>query len=269
MMIEPPKPDHEPHTVESDDAESAAPLPAETQTFQSAPVAAPIPKRIGQYSIKRAIASGGMGTVYEALQEKPRRTVAVKVMRQGIASRSALRRFDYEAQLLARLRHPGIAQVYNAGIHRDGDVTVPYFAMEYIVGGKPVTKYVKDKKLGTRERMKLFSDVCEAVHHGHQKGIIHRDLKPSNILVDSSGQVKIIDFGVARCTDSDMAVTTLQTDVGQLIGTLQYMSPEQCAADPHDIDTRSDVYALGVVFYEMLCGRAKDLRQRPRHRPGA
>ncbi|MEK7756736.1 MAG: protein kinase, partial [Planctomycetota bacterium] len=103
--------------------------------------------------------------------------------------------------------------------------------------------------------MELFAKVCDAIHHGHQKGIIHRDLKPSNILVDSTGQVKIIDFGVARSTDSDMAVTTLQTDVGQLIGTLQYMSPEQCDADPHDIDTRSDVYALGVVFYEMLCGK--------------
>ncbi len=215
----------------------------------------PIPKRIGHYHIKRVLASGGMGTVYEATQEKPRRTVALKLMKHGIASRSALRRFDYESQILARLRHPGIAQVYEAGTHRDDTGTVPYFAMEYVVGAKPITQYVKEKNLGTRQRIALFTKVCEAIHHGHQKGIIHRDLKPSNILVDTQGQVKIIDFGVARGTDSDMAVTTLQTDVGQLVGTLQYMSPEQCEADPHDIDTRSDVYALGVVFYELLCDR--------------
>jgi len=213
----------------------------------------PIPKRIGHYHIKRVLAAGGMGTVYEATQEKPRRTVALKLMRHGIASRSALRRFDYESQILARLRHPGIAQVYEAGTHRDDTGTVPYFAMEYVIGAKPITQYVREKKLGTRQRMTLFTQVCEAIHHGHQKGIIHRDLKPSNILVDTQGRVKIIDFGVARGTDSDMAVTTLQTDIGQLVGTLQYMSPEQCEADPHDIDTRSDVYALGVVFYEMLC----------------
>ena len=224
------------------------------------------PKRIGHYHVKRAIASGGMGTIYEATQEKPRRTVALKLMRHGIASRSALRRFEYESQILARLRHPGIAQVYEAGTHRDDTGTTPYFVMEYIVGAKPITQYVQDKKLGTRERMKLFCDVCEAVHHGHQKGIIHRDLKPSNILVDSSGQLKIIDFGVARSTDSDMAVTTLQTDVGQLIGTLQYMSPEQCTADPHDIDTRSDVYALGVVLYELLTGQLPyDIRNKAIH----
>ena len=148
MTVEPPKPDHEPDTIESDDTESAGLPPTETQTQQSAPSAAPIPKRIGQYRIKRAIASGGMGTVYEALQEKPRRTVAVKLMRTGIASRSALRRFEYESQLLARLRHPGIAQVYDAGTHKGGEVTVPYFAMEYIIGAKPVTDYAKQKKLG-------------------------------------------------------------------------------------------------------------------------
>jgi tetratricopeptide (TPR) repeat protein/tRNA A-37 threonylcarbamoyl transferase component Bud32 len=213
-----------------------------------------IPKRIGQYRIKRVIASGGMGTVYEAMQEQPRRTVAVKVMRPGVASRSALRRFEFESQLLARLQHAGIAQVYEAGTHDDGTGAVPFFAMEYIPNAKSITEYAKEKRLGTRDRLRLFAPVCDAVHHGHQKGIIHRDLKPGNILVDSHGVPKIIDFGVARATDSDLAVTTLQTDVGQLIGTVQYMSPEQCEADPHDIDTRSDVYALGVVLYELLAG---------------
>ena len=266
MNIDPPSHDRDPDDEllrrakdQTDDPPPASPAPAaeptRTETIAADEPVGAIPKRVGQYHIKRAIASGGMGTVYEAVQEKPRRTVAVKLMRAGIASRSALRRFEYESQLLARLRHPGIAQVYDAGTHRDGEVTVPYFAMEYIPNAQPLNEYAKEKKLSTRERIELFAHVCEAVHHGHQKGIIHRDLKPSNILVDSSGQVKIIDFGVARSTDSDMAITTLQTDVGQLIGTLQYMSPEQCAADPHDIDTRSDVYALGVVLYELLCER--------------
>ncbi len=211
---------------------------------------------IGRYTIRSVIASGGMGTVYEALQESPRRRVALKVMKHGVASRSALRRFEFESELLGRLRHPGIAQVHEAGIHDDGSGGgVPYFAMEYIPNAKSLTQYARDRGLGTRERLELFAKVCEAVHHGHQKGIIHRDLKPANILVDSSGQPKVIDFGVARATDSDRAVTTQQTDIGQLIGTLQYMSPEQCDADPTDLDTRSDVYALGVVLYQLLCDR--------------
>ncbi len=234
-----------------------------TETVDATRTSPMLPDRIGRYHIKRIIASGGMGTVYEATQDNPRRVVAVKVMKQGIASKSALRRFEYEGQILGRLRHPGIAQIYEAGTHTDTSrdrkgaesFSVPYFAMEYIPNAKLITKYADEKKLGTRQRMELFAKVCDAIHHGHQKGIIHRDLKPSNILVDSTGQVKIIDFGVARCTDSDLAVTTLQTDVGQLIGTLQYMSPEQCEGDPHDIDTRSDVYALGVVFYQLLCGK--------------
>ncbi|MHC4942264.1 MAG: protein kinase domain-containing protein [Planctomycetota bacterium] len=219
-----------------------------------------IGSRLGQYHLKRVISTGGMGTVYEALQEKPRRTVAVKVMREGIVSKSTLRRFEYESQILARLRHPGIAQVFEAGTHLpDGDtgqeemVSVPYFVMEYIPNARSITEYAYEKNLPTSERLNLFVQVCEALHHGHQKGIIHRDLKPQNILVDSHGQVKIIDFGVARATDSDLALTTLQTEVGQLIGTLQYMSPEQCEADPHDLDIRSDVYSLGMVLYELLC----------------
>ncbi|MCK4872814.1 MAG: protein kinase [Phycisphaerales bacterium] len=214
---------------------------------------------IGGYAVERLIAHGGMGSVYLAMQHNPRRTVALKVMKAGIASRSALRRFEHESQILARLRHPNIAQVYEAGTHhisQDGaEPGVPFFAMEYIPGAAAITDYAVSNKLSTRERLELLAKVCDAVHHGHEQGIIHRDLKPGNILVDSTGEPKIIDFGVARATDSDIAVTTLRTDVGQLIGTLQYMSPEQCDADAGSLDARSDVYALGVVMYELLCGR--------------
>jgi len=212
-----------------------------------------IPKQIGNYRIKQLIGSGGMGSVYLALQEQPRRTVALKLMKAGIASNSALRRFEYESQLLARLSHPGIAEVYDAGTHETPDGGVPYFVMEYISGARRITDYVREKNLSNKQRLELLLEVCAAIHHGHTKGVIHRDLKPDNILVDSHGRVKIIDFGVARATDSDMAAATMQTDIGQLVGTVQYMSPEQMEADPNDLDTRSDVYALGVVLYELLC----------------
>jgi non-specific serine/threonine protein kinase/serine/threonine-protein kinase len=244
----------EPGVLEPEDAEGGDPM---------------IGRRVGSFTIDRLLASGGMGNVYVATQDEPRREVALKVMRSGIASRSAMRRFRLEAQLLGRLRHPNIAHVHEAGTHDDGSSEqradeerrsghpggVPYFAMEYVPESRPITTYVEERELGTRDRLALFAKVCDAVHHGHQKGIIHRDLKPSNVLVDASGEPKVIDFGVARATDSDVAVTTLHTQVGQLVGTLQYMSPEQCAGDPDDLDTRSDVYALGVVLYEMLCGR--------------
>jgi len=214
-----------------------------------------VPARIGRYVLRRRIASGGMGTVYEAIQEEPRRPVALKVVKHDFNGPEALRRFQVEVQILARLRHPAIAQIYEAGTHDEGNGSVPFFAMEYIPNAKSITEFAESRKLGLRERLALFAVVCDAVHHGHQKGVIHRDLKPGNILVDSSGNPHIIDFGVARATDTDLVLATVQTEVGQLVGSVAYMSPEQFDADPSDIDTRSDVYALGVVLYELLGGR--------------
>ena len=204
----------------SDDADTIEPSrkPASPATMKADEVM--IGRKIGRYTIKDVIGSGGMGTVFLAVQEQPRRRVAVKMMKQGISSRSAQRRFEFESQLLARLKHPGIAQVYEAGTHDGGYGERPYFVMEYITNAKTLTEYAESKKLGTRERLDLFAQVCDAVQHGHLKGIVHRDLKPGNILVGSAGRPRIIDFGVARSTDSDMALTTLQTDVGQLVGTI-------------------------------------------------
>ena len=228
-----------------------------------APLTTPEPdpsigQRIGRYTLKSAIGSGGMGAVYLAEQDQPRRSVAIKVLRWGLTSSAALRRFEYESQILGRLHHPHIAQVYEAGTHDEpsaaGVVGRPYFVMEYVEGARTLLDYAQQQRLGMRQRLELFAQVCDAVHHGHQKGIIHRDLKPGNLLVDAAGQVKIIDFGVARSTDADLAMTTLRTGLGELIGTLQYMSPEQCDADPDALDTRSDVYALGVILYELLTG---------------
>jgi tetratricopeptide (TPR) repeat protein len=214
---------------------------------------AAMPERIGQFKILSKIGEGGMGTVYEAEQDSPRRIVALKVIRAGFASPAKLRRFALESQVVGRLQHPGIAQVYQAGTANTDSGEQPYFAMEF-VRGLDLRNYVRHKQLGTRELLDLLARVCDAVHHAHHNGVIHRDLKPGNIMVDQAAQPKVLDFGVARATDSDMQITTMQTDVGQIIGTLQYMSPEQVAADPNELDSRSDVYALGVIAYELLTG---------------
>ncbi|MDP7005169.1 MAG: serine/threonine-protein kinase [Phycisphaerales bacterium] len=225
-----------------------------------------MPTEIGRYKILGIIASGGMGVVYEAMQEAPRRRVALKIIKAGSASEMALHRFQFEAQTLAKLSHPNIAQIFEAGMWESENGEVPFFAMEYIPGAQGIVEYAQKRDLSIRDRLELFGKICDAVHHGHQKGIIHRDLKPENILVDNQGEPKIIDFGVARATDADLAVTTMQTTMGQLIGTLQYMSPEQCDADPDRIDTRSDVYALGVILFQILSGKLPyDLRRQAIH----
>ncbi|UCF33674.1 MAG: protein kinase [Phycisphaerales bacterium] len=211
---------------------------------------------IAGYRLLRVIGVGGMGVVYEAEQQSPHRRVAVKMLRPGLAPSSVSRRLRMEAEILARLKHPGIAQVYAAGVEAGpGASELPYFVMEYIAGATPITQFANDRKLSSRERLALFLKVCEAIHHGHQRGVIHRDLKPGNVLIDMSGNPKVIDFGVARMTDADVTIATLQTDVGQLVGTLRYMSPEQCEGDSAEVDIRCDVYALGVLLYELLTGQ--------------
>jgi len=212
-----------------------------------------LPDRIGHYQIRRLLGEGGMGVVYEAEQDFPHRTVALKVIRSGYATREILRRFENEAQALGRLQHPGIAQIYEAGTAETPFGKQPYFAMEF-VEGQPLRAYCEARRLNVRQRLELMAKICDAVQHAHQRGLIHRDLKPANILVDESGQPRILDFGVARLTDSD-AQATRQTDIGQLVGTLAYMSPEQVQGDSEEIDTRSDVYALGLVLYELLAGK--------------
>ncbi|MGB6690341.1 MAG: serine/threonine-protein kinase [Terracidiphilus sp.] len=213
-----------------------------------------LPAFIGRYRIIRLVGEGGMGAVYEAEQEEPRRIVALKMIRPGLATPERLRRFRHESEALGRLQHPGIAQIYEASTADAGFGPQPYFAME-LIRGEPLDRYAETHQFSVRQKLALMAKICEAVHHAHQRGLIHRDLKPGNILVDEEGQPKILDFGVARVTEDD-AQFTLQTEVGQIIGTLAYMSPEQVLGDSLEIDTRSDVYSLGVILYELLAGRA-------------
>jgi WD40 repeat protein/tRNA A-37 threonylcarbamoyl transferase component Bud32 len=237
-----------------------------------------MPERLGRYRIIRLIGQGGMGTVYEAEQDNPRRRVALKVIRPGLVGPSMAARFGREARVLGQLKHPGIAQIYEAGVW-EGPGGGPYFAME-LVEGSALDEYARRRGLPVRERLELMARVCDAVEHAHERGVIHRDLKPGNILVEegtghqalgtSEGKKpptpvpsaqspvpapKILDFGIARVTDAGVDATTLRTEAGQVLGTVPYMSPEQLSGDPAAVDRRADVYALGVILYELLGGR--------------
>src|ERR1700726_4128402 len=234
------------------------------QAEDSAPTLGVVPKLapnesatggiIGPYHLLQLIGEGGMGQVWLAEQQQPvRRRVAVKLIKVGMDTHEVVARFESERQALALMDHPAIAKVFDAGSTPQG---LPYFVMEY-VAGVPITAYCDNHRLSTRERLELFMHVCEGVQHAHQKAIIHRDLKPSNILVtevDGKAAPKIIDFGVAKALTQKLTAEAMFTRLGAMIGTPEYMSPEQALSSGEDIDTRTDVYSLGIVLYELLVG---------------
>jgi serine/threonine protein kinase len=218
--------------------------------------------RIGHYTLLHLLGEGGMGAVYLAEQKTPvERRVALKVIKIGMDTREVVARFEAERQALAVMDHPGIARVFDGGATESGR---PFFAMEF-VGGEPITRFCDRNSLTIRERVALFIDICRAVQHAHQKGIVHRDLKPSNILVsfqDGRPSAKIIDFGIAKAIEKRLTDQTFATGFGQFVGTPAYMSPEQLGLTGQDVDTRADIYSLGVLLYELLAGvRPFELRE--------
>ena len=213
------------------------------------------PERVGPYRLLEPLGEGGMGIVYLAEQEEPiRRQVALKLIRSGQDTRQVMARFEQERQTLALMQHPNIAVVHDAGAT---DAGYPYFVMEYLQGAKPLSRYCDEKSLSVRKRLELFLDLCRAVQHAHQKGIIHRDLKPSNVLVgehDGVPLLKVIDFGIAKAVDPLSGASALLTQDGAIIGTPGYMSPEQAEGGSSAIDTRTDIYSMGAILYELLVG---------------
>ncbi len=219
---------------------------------------------IAGYQLVKELAQGGMGVVFLAEQFEPvRRTVALKVIKPGVDTREVIARFDAERQALSMMDHPNIAKVLDGGSTEYGR---PFFVME-LINGQPITEYCENNQLHLNERLKLFVSVCRAIQHAHQKGVIHRDIKPSNVLVaqyDDQPVAKVIDFGVAKAINQSLSDVTVATKLGQLIGTFDYMSPEQSRLNQQDFDTRSDIYSLGVLLYELLTGTPPFDRERLR-----
>lgn len=219
---------------------------------------------IGPYKLLQKIGEGGMGTVWMAEQQEPvRRMVAIKLVKEGMDSAQVIARFEAERQALALMDHPNIARIFDAGLSGNR----PFFVME-LVKGTPITHYCDEHRVSLKQRLELFVAVCAAIQHAHQKGIIHRDIKPSNVLVapyDGHPVVKVIDFGVAKATGQRLTDKTMYTEFGAIIGTLEYMSPEQAELNNQDIDTRSDIYALGVLLYELLTGSTPLNRKSLKH----
>ena len=208
----------------------------------------------GRYTLQQKLGEGGMGEVWVAKQTEPvKRRVALKLIKTGIDSRAVLARFEQERQALAMMDHPNIAKVLDGGLTPAGQ---PFFVME-LVNGLPLSKFCDEARLSPHDRLELFVPICQAVQHAHQKGIVHRDLKPANILVtliDGKPVPKVIDFGVAKAIAGKLTDESMDTQFGAVIGTLEYMSPEQAGFSGVDIDTRADIYSLGVILYELLTG---------------
>ncbi|MDZ4805889.1 MAG: serine/threonine-protein kinase [Candidatus Eisenbacteria bacterium] len=247
-------------TLERSETPSVS-LPAES-VVPAVPASPPIglktgalPSTIGRFRVRRIIGSGGMGIVFEAHDPDENRTVAVKVIRQRVASPSTLRRFEAEARLLARLMHPSIAAIYDAGRHEDDGLVLPYLALEFVPAARILTRFANEEKLGLAARLRLVITIADGVAYGHSQGVIHRDLKPGNILVSQDGELKIIDFGVAFAAESEGEPPRAVGPRRGLVGTLAYMSPEQCEGDSARIDARSDVYSIGAVLYELITGQ--------------
>ena len=241
-------------TVAPRSDETLDPSTGGSPALSQAPVGEKPGEMIGPYKLLEQIGEGGFGIVFSAEQLRPvRRRVALKVIKLGMDTREVVARFEAERQALAMMDHPNIARVFDAGATSTGR---PYFVME-LVRGSPVTEYADKHKLSTRDRVALAAQICRAVQHAHSKGVIHRDIKPNNVLVttaDDKPVPKVIDFGIAKATQAKLTDMTLFTAHRQLIGTPQYMSPEQADSDGSDIDTRTDVYSLGVLTYELLVG---------------